>query len=152
MISVPLSALADGSGSSTPPISVDAGVAPDAASPAPAPQTLPDAESLAQSFFKAITGKDWFMLAGVAIAGLTSLSLWLLAKKWPTWEQSHYKVFMAAGFSGLTALSLAWLADEPAIGSHTLMGAVKLFAAATFAYVVPKKIVQGITSSGPSGS
>ncbi len=136
-----------GSGSSAPVI-VDAGVTdaaptPDAGPPpAPAPQTLPANEDLAKSFYEGVLTKNWFLLAGVVLAYVISASRWLLIRKWPQWEGSHYGVFLAAGISGVTAVSLAWIADEPVASTTTFMGAWKLFAAATFAYVVPKKIAQ----------
>ena len=128
-------------------IMVDAGT-PDAAQPPAAPQELPGTEDLAKDLYKAITTKDWFMLAGVGLAGIILGARALLKKKWPTWEKSHYGVVLAAGISGLTAVTLALLASEPVAGSHTLLGALKLFAAATLAYVVPKKLAQG--SSEPA--
>lgn len=160
LLSVPLPSFAD---SGAPP-PTDASVTttpPDAAptvsstgsgssvSPAPTPAdpALPSDTDLAQDLFKAITAKDYWMIGGVMVAFVTIGVRWLLKKKWPTWDKSHYGVLLAALLAGLTAVSLAWLAGKSASSADSLMGALKLFAAATVAYVVPKSIIGGLSST-----
>lgn len=133
-------------------VAVDAGVDSAVAPTPPATPPLPDNETLAKDFYQAVTTKNWFLLAGVGLAAVISGARWLLSKRWPKWQESHYGVFLAAAIAGVTTLSLAWLADEPMLSSHTALGALKLLAAAVMAYVFPKKVLQGLASSAASES
>lgn len=141
-----------------PPPIMDAGVtatidAGSAVVPAPTPtaqpQDLPSGSDLAKDVAKAIQDKDWFMLAGAILAAIIYAARFGLAKKWPTWEQSHYGVLLAAAISGITALALALIAGTDVASTHTLVGALKLMAAATLAYIVPTK---GLPPAIPSKS
>jgi hypothetical protein len=141
-------ALADGSG---PGSAVATGSG--AAAPAPAPAPLPDEMTALQSAASAVQNKDWFMLAGAILAIVIHVARYLLTKKWPRWDESHYGVLLAAALAGVTALAVAWLTPGAEVASsHTLIGALKLFAAATLAYVVPKKVAEGLKNTGTASS
>jgi hypothetical protein len=117
------------------------------------PAELPDEITSVQTIAKAVHAKDWFLLAGAALALGIHLARHALKKKWPRWGESHYAVFLAAGMAGLAALAIAWLTPGAEVASsHTLVGALKLLAGATLAYVVPKKLAQGVASTGKASS
>ncbi len=140
------SAFADGSGSAV-PVATGSGSGSGAS-----PATMPtDSEAIALGS-EAYHKKDWFMFAGAAMALLVSAARWLLTKKWPRWEEAHYGVLLAGIIAGMTALTIAWTQPEGIASSHTLVGAVKLFAFAVAAYVVPKKVSEGLKSTGTASS
>ena len=119
---------------------VDAQTAPAPSSPVITPDA--DAMTLAQTFSSGIQDKNWFLAIGAGVAMLVHLSKWLLKKKWPEFEtKDRWGVALAAVIAGLVGLSAAWLAGEGgAFTGASWLGALKLFAAAVFSYVVPKKI------------
>jgi hypothetical protein len=131
------SAIGSGSGSST---SGSGSAVTTPAATAPATDVPPDTESLLKSAYKAITTKNWFLLAGVALAFVTIGVRWLLKKKWPSFEKDRWGVALVAALAGIGGLSHAWLADAPVVSELTLIGAVKVFAAAVMAYVTSKKL------------
>ncbi len=96
--------------------------------------------------------KDWFMLAGAALALVIYSVRWVLARKWPRWEESHYGVLISALIAGVGALAVSWSTGTDVVSSHTVIGALKLFAFATMAYVVPKKAIAGIKNTGTASS
>jgi hypothetical protein len=99
-----------------------------------------DKESLLKAAYKAITEKDWFLLAGVALAAVGMLANWLLSKKWSVFKNDKVRWVTVGVLAGLGGIMNAWLADEPAASSQTLLGALKVFAVAVFAYVSAKKL------------
>jgi hypothetical protein len=120
--------------------------APASSSPAPTVDKAPD--DLARDIYRGVTKKDWFLVAGGALALLVLGARLLLAKKWPKWESDRYGVLLVAVIAGAGGLANAWLADERLASTMTLMGAVKVWAAAVFAYVTTKKLLtpKAITS------
>jgi hypothetical protein len=144
-------AFADGdAGTGTTSGLLDAGTATSSPSTAPSPAStsdLPDETSVIKDIAKAISTKDWFLLAGGILAAVIYAVRYTLAKKWPKWNESHYGVFAAAGIAAITALAVAWTSGGDVASTHTLLGAVKLLAAATIAYVLPKKISQGMSGT-----
>lgn len=138
----------EGSGSSS--VS-DAGAGTVDAAPAPAPSSpviTPDSDdaTLAKTLYNAIHSKDWFLAIGAACALLIHLAKYLLKKKWPSFEKDRWGWALAAVISGLVALSAAWLAGEAALEGRTLIGALKVFAGAVFAYVSTKKLAAPATT------
>lgn len=97
-------------------------------------------EDLAQDLYRGVTNKDWFLAAGAVLSLVVLGVRYLLAKKWPKFESELWGVALVAGLAGLGALSNAWLADERVASTTTLLGAVKVWAAAVFAYVTAKKL------------
>lgn len=98
--------------------------------------------TLAQDIYQGVTGKDWFLVAG-AVLSLTVLGARkLLAKRWPRVNEKLYGVALVAALAGIGALGNAWIADERLASSTTLLGAVKVWAAAVFAYVTSKKLLE----------
>ncbi len=73
------------------------------------------------------------------VAGVILLTRSLLAKKWPTLQGDRWGIVIAAGMSGAAALAHVWIAGGSP-DQHTLMGALKVFTAATAAYVTAKKL------------
>lgn len=141
------------------PVLVDAGVASGSGSAVAAlpaakdpVSELPSEGTIAKDVAKAIRDKDWFLLAGAVLSALILLTRSLLAKKWPHWDESHYGVFLTAGFAGLAALAVAWVSDTPVASSHTLLGALKLMGAAVLTYVAPKKLLEGFKNTGTASS
>lgn len=129
-----------------PPPSSPAGSGSALATPTPTPTATPappteiDPGSSAKDLYRGITTKNWFLIAGAALSLLIFGARWLLARKWKSWEKDRWGWFLAAAMSGLTAIATAWSADAPIASEQTLIGAVKLFAAAVFAYVTSKKL------------
>lgn len=115
------------------------------AAPAPAPSSPvatveSDDATLAQSLWTAIQSKDWFIAVGAGLALLIHLARWLLKKKWPSFEKDRWGWMLAAGIAGVVSIATAWLAGKDAATSHTVIGAVKIFAAAIATYVSAKKL------------
>lgn len=169
LIAAPAISLADeGSGSSAPTASAPPSSAGSAtAAPSVAPEATPitasstvvapapatqDPESLAKDFYRGITTKNYFLAIGAALSFVILGVRYLLARKWKSFEQDRWGVALAAGMAGLTALAAAWVADAPIMTSHTWLGALKLFAAATTAYVTTKKLAGTATARAPSGT
>lgn len=124
---------------------VDAGAGTVDAAPTPTPSSpvvTPDSNdaTLAKTLYNAIHSKDWFLAVGAACALLIHLAKWLLKKKWPSFEKDRWGWALAAGISGVVALSAAWLAGETALEARSLIGALKIFAGAVLAYVSTKKL------------
>lgn len=101
-------------------------------------------EDLAHSLYSGITGKDWFLVAGAALSLVALGVRYLLAKKWPRYESEIWGMAIVAGLAGFGALSTAWMADERVATTTTLLGALKVWAAAVFAYVTTKKTAAAI--------
>ncbi len=137
-----------GSGSSSVPV-VTAGSGSGSGA---APATLPAPDAALQTALEAYHKKDWFMLAGALGAVVIAAVKWLLSKKWPQFEEDHWGVMLAAGLSGLGALVASWYTGTDIASSHTLIGAVKLFAFAVAAYVSQKKIITGFKNTGTASS
>jgi len=117
-------------------------VAPPASSPPPEGTPAdPSLETLTGDLYRGIASKDWFLAIGAALSLLILGARWLLKKKWPSFEKDRWGVALAAAMAGLTAMAAAWLADTPVDGATTLMGALKIFAAAVAAYVTGKKLL-----------
>lgn len=102
-------------------------------------------EDLARELYRGITSKDWFLVAGAALSLAAICVRWLLVKKWPKFESSGWGVVIVAVLAGIGALSNAWLADERVASTETLIGALKVWAAAVFAYVTTKRTVDALT-------
>lgn len=101
-----------------------------------------DIESLARTVFHGVASKDWFLVAGAALS-LTAIGVrYLLVKKWPKFEGQIWGVAIVAALAGFGALSNAWLADERLASTTTLMGAVKVWAAAVFSYVTTRRVLE----------
>jgi hypothetical protein len=103
--------------------------------------TVAEPTDLAQDLYRGVTSKDWFLVAGAALSLVVLGVRWLLAKKWPKVEGEYYGIALVAALAGLGALGNAWLADERLASSVTLLGAVKVWAAAVFSYVTTKKLL-----------
>ena len=138
-----------GSAVATPAVAADRG----SAAPAPASGSASELradpqskESLLKAAYKAITTKDWFLLAGVGLAGIAMLANWALEKKWRIFGNSKVRWATVGVLAGVGGLVHAWLAKVPIASSMTFIGALKVFAAAVFAYVSAKKLTE------PSGS
>lgn len=138
-----------GSGSAVPVASDGSGYGSGSAAPA---TELPTEVAVLQQAATAYHQKDWFMLAGALLALVIYAVRWVLAKKWPRWSESHYAVFLSAAMAGIGSLAIAWSSNADPASSHTLVGALKLFAFATVAYVVPKKVSQGLKNTGTASS
>jgi hypothetical protein len=108
-------------------------------------------ESLFQDIYAGVTSKDYFLIAGACLALVTMGARYLLAKKWPSVESDIKGVVLVAVLAGLGALSNAWLADERVASTLTLMGAVKVWAAAVFAYVTSKKLLDAKKPAADEG-
>lgn len=116
-----------------------------AAQPAPEQTASTSADKapddLARDIYRGVTKKDWFLVAG-GILSLVVLGVrMLLAKKWPKMESEIWGVALVAVLAGCGGLANAWLADERLASTTTLLGAVKVWAAAVFAYVTTKKLL-----------
>lgn len=98
-------------------------------------------EDLAREIYQGVTSKDWFLVAGAALSLVVMGARHLLAKKWPKADSDIYGVAIVAALAGFGGLANAWLADERVASSLTLLGAVKVWAAAVFAFVTTKKLV-----------
>jgi hypothetical protein len=99
-------------------------------------------EDLFRSIYDGVTAKDWFLVAGAALSLVVMGARWALAKWWPSLKESDIKgVAITAVLAGLGALANAWLADKRVASTETLLGAVKVWAAAVFAYVTAKKVI-----------
>jgi hypothetical protein len=99
-------------------------------------------EDLAKEVFHGITSKDWFLVAGACLSLVAIGVRYLLVKKWPKFESQYWGVAIVAALAGFGALSNAWLADERVLTTTTLMGALKVWAAAVFAYVTSKRLME----------
>lgn len=126
---------------------IDAGGVPaDAAASSPSSGSSsgtaepPSTESLLKAAYKGITTKNWFLLAGALLALLAYPVHYLLEKKWSVFGNDKVKWVVTGLMAGAGALAHAWLADAPVASDQTLMGALKVFAAAVFAYVSAKKL------------
>lgn len=113
-----------------------------------APTASPAPEDLARDVYRGITTKDWFLVAGGALCLVTLGVRWLLAKKWPKVESKLYGVALVAALAGVGALGNAWIADERLATTTTLLGALKVWAAAVFLYVTSKNVLR----SAPAAS
>lgn len=118
---------------------LDAGI--DAAAVDAATVTVVEPTDLARELYRGVTSKDWFLVAGAALSLVVIGVRWLLAKKWPKVEGEYYGIALVAALAGFGALGNAWLADERVASTVTLLGAVKVWAAAVFAYVTSKKLL-----------
>lgn len=96
---------------------------------------------LAQDIYRGVTSKDWFLVAGAVLSLVVLGVRWLLAKRWPTVESKLYGVALVAVLAGIGALGNAWIADERLASTTTLLGALKVWAAAVFAYVTAKQVL-----------
>ncbi len=97
-------------------------------------------EDLFKTIYQGVTAHDWFLVAGAALSLVVIGARWALAKWWPSLKESDIKgVLITAALAGLGALANAWLADKRIASTETLLGAVKVWAAAVFAYVTLKK-------------
>jgi len=101
-----------------------------------------DIQPLARAIFEGVTKKDYFLIAGAVLSLAVIGARWLLAKKWPKVTGTAYGIAIVAVMAGLGALGNAWLADERVASTTTLMGALKVWAAAVFAYVTSKRIME----------
>lgn len=108
-----------------------------------------DAGGLADETYRGIATGDWFLAAGGALSLVVLGTRWLLAKRWPTMGSDLWGVAITAALAGFGALGHAWLADADPLGATTLLGAVKVWAAAVFAYVTTKKLVASATIATP---
>lgn len=128
-----------------------------APAPVPAPAQVapegtpadPSLETLTGDLYRGIASKDWFLAIGAALSILILGAKWLLTKKWPTFEKDRWGIALAGAMAGLTALAAAWLADTPVDGATTIVGALKIFAAAVATYVTGKKILAPSDTPAP---
>ncbi len=126
---------------------LDAGIdAGSAAIDAPPIATVHAPDDLARDVYRGIANKDWFLVAGAALCLVVIGARWLLAKKWPKVESELYGVALVAFLAGCGALGNAWLADERLASTMTLLGAVKVWAAAVFTYVTSKKLLASVAA------
>lgn len=122
-----------------PPVTTPSTDAPPAPTPPPVTADSEDG-TLAQTLWGAIQSKDWFLAVGAALALVIHAARWLLKKKWPSFEKDRWGWFLAAGISGFVAVATALLAGKDAAAAHTMVGALKIFAAAIATYVSTKKL------------
>jgi len=99
-----------------------------------------DPESLAKAAYRAVTTKNWFLLAGVVLSIVALGVNYALKKQWSVFGKDRIAWTVTGALAGVGALANAWLADAPLVTEQTFMGAVKVFAAAVFAYVSTKKL------------
>lgn len=99
-------------------------------------------ESLMKAAYKAITTKNWFLLAGVGLALIALGVNTALAKKWSVFKNGKVKWVTVGVLAGIGGLVHAWIADVPIPTEQTFMGALKVFVAAVFAYVSAKQIAE----------
>lgn len=96
-------------------------------------------EDLFRSIYQGVTAGDWFLVAGAALSLVVMGANWALDKWWPSANDTDIKrIAITALLSGLGALATVWLADETP-DAETALGAVKVWAAAVFAYVTLRK-------------
>lgn len=112
----------------------------------------PSTTELAKDVYDGIARHDWFLVAGGALCLLVIGVRYLLAKKWPKFADGGiYGVAVVAALAGLGALGNAWIADERLASTTTLLGALKVWAAAVFAYVTAKQLL-GAKAKEPTAS
>lgn len=105
-------------------------------------------EDLFKSIYEGVTSGDWFLAAGAALSLVVMAARWALGKYWPSLTESDIKgVAITAALAGFGALATAWLAGKDAATGTTLIGAVKVWAAAVFAYVTAKKVIEAKKAS-----
>ena len=98
-------------------------------------------EDLFQTIYQGVVAKDWFLVAGAALSLVVLGANWALDKWWPKANDTDLKrVALTAVLSGIGALATVWLANESP-DAETLKGALKVWAAAVFAYVTSKKLL-----------
>lgn len=109
--------------------------------------------SLLDLAFKGIAEGNYFLVAGPVLALVVWAARWALGCYWPALATSdRWGVAIAAALAGVGALAHAWIADEALADSTTLLGAVKVFAAAVAAYVTARKLAAPRTTSTPAAS
>lgn len=110
------------------------------ATPPALPEDVNSLDEIANAVYRGVTAKDWFLVAGGALAGLGWLLLTLLEKKW--WQFGNDRVrWIAMGLlAGAIGLVNAWLAPDYDVDSRTLLGALKVFAAAIATFITAKKL------------
>lgn len=108
---------------------------------APAPTIDPESPSdLIGEAYRGITAGDWFLVAGAALSLVVLGVRWLLARRWPAIESDLWGIALVAGIAGIAAVAHAWLAGAD-VGERTLLGALRVWAAAVFAYVTARKLI-----------
>jgi hypothetical protein len=147
VISVPNPAPAQDAGPTAAPAHADSVTPAPPSSPAtipaaplePPPVPTPSLSTM-QELYTAIVSKDWFLAAGVVVSILTWIGWTAVQKKWPNAED-HHAIALMIGLAGLGAVGTALAAGgtSAATSSHTLLGALKVFAAAAGTYALSKK-------------
>lgn len=121
------------------------------ADPAEGAVVVHEPADLAIQVYHGIASGDWFLAAGAALCLVTLAVRSVLKKQWPALEGDLWGVALVAALAGLGALGNAWIADAD-IGARTLVGAVKVWGAAVFAYVTAKKILEARPRVSPPHS
>ncbi len=97
-------------------------------------------EEMFTVIYRAVTKKNWFMVAGAGLALLCWGLIYALGRKWPIFEKRGVRWATVGLMAGILGLSNAWLAQITP-DTQTLMGALRVFVAAVFAYVTAKKVI-----------
>lgn len=132
-------------GSVTPPAPEPIALVPTEAT---APSHVPELEpgDLFAEAYRGITTGDWFLLAG-AVLSLLVLGAWgVIKRRVPDLGSDRWGVAITAALAGFGALGHAWLADAP-LDAQTWLGALKVWAAAVFAYVTTRKLLTAPSSA-----
>lgn len=99
-------------------------------------------EDLFRTIYTGVTTKNWFLVAGAALSLVVLAAHWALDKWAPKWSDADWKrIAITAALSGFGAVATALLASKDVATTVTLMGAVKVWAAAVWAYVTARKLL-----------
>lgn len=103
----------------------------------------PTTDDLFAEAYRGIASGDWWLVAGAGLSLVVMGVRALLARRWPNFDTDIGGVVLTAALAGFGALGHAWLAvgPEKVATATTLIGAVKVWAGAVFAYVTGKKLL-----------
>lgn len=108
---------------------------------------------LFQDIYDGVARRDYFLIAGAVLSLVVIGVRWALARYWPSLKQTDVKaIAITAALAGFGALANAWLADERVASTVTLVGAVKVWAAAAFYFVTSKKLIGSRSLSDAGGN
>jgi hypothetical protein len=117
---------------------LDAGALP-APTPAVTPTPPEDTQTLFREVYDAFAHKDWWLLGALGLVGVGFVVNTGLTKKWAFFRRDRVRMAVVAALAAGGALVNAWLANVTP-DEATASGAVKMFVAAVFAYMLKKKL------------